>query len=179
MAIASVKRNLKEVKQNTETSTDQINCLKVAATSLKEELEKEKAVATIRQIEGMASVAAASLEFKNQFRHSACPLAQAVAEEAKEAKSLAQTAREELRKAKEEAEQANVVASEKLALVAISAARCNHDKDSLNRTTLSLEEYFELSNQAHKAEEQANMRVAISLAQIKAVKESELIEKLE
>ncbi|KAM7490987.1 hypothetical protein LguiA_033908 [Lonicera macranthoides] len=50
MAIASMKKNLKEVKSNTERSTDEINCLKVMATSLKlqkaaEEVDEAKSLA--------------------------------------------------------------------------------------------------------------------------------------
>ncbi|KAM7493855.1 hypothetical protein LguiB_028464 [Lonicera macranthoides] len=50
MAIASMKKNLKEVKSNTERSTDEINYLKVMATSLKlqkaaEEVDEAKSLA--------------------------------------------------------------------------------------------------------------------------------------
>ncbi|CDP01356.1 unnamed protein product [Coffea canephora] len=129
-AVDFAKKELEEVKLNIEKATDEVNCLKVAATSLKSELEKEKAeLAAIRQREGMASVAVASLEAEIDRTKSEIALVQMKEKEAREkmvelpkqlqeaahqadeAKSLAQMAREELRKAKEEAEQAKAGAS--------------------------------------------------------------------
>ncbi|KAH0654393.1 hypothetical protein KY289_032071 [Solanum tuberosum] len=129
-AVALATRELEEVKLNIEKATDDVNCLKVAATSLKAELDKEKSeLASIQQREGMASIAVASLEAELNRTKSEIALVQMKEKEAREkvvelpkklqeavqeadrAKSLAQTAREELRKAKEEAEQAKAGAS--------------------------------------------------------------------
>lgn len=129
-AVASAKKELDEVKLNIEKAIAEVNCLKVAATSLKLELETEKqALATIRQREGMASIAVASLEAELDRTRSEIALVQMkekearekmvelpkqlqqAAQEADQAKSLAEAANEEMRKAKEEAEQAKAGAS--------------------------------------------------------------------
>lgn len=129
-AVASAKQELEEVRLNIEKATTEINCLKVAATSLKTELDRENsALATLRQREGMASIAVASLEAEVERTRSEIALVQMkekearelmvelpkqlqlAAQEADQAKSVAQLAREELRKTKEEAEQAKAGAS--------------------------------------------------------------------
>ncbi|MCL7037226.1 hypothetical protein MKW94_005398 [Papaver nudicaule] len=121
--IASAKKELEEVKLNTEKAITEVNFLKVAAVSLKTELEKENsALSAMKQREGMASVAVASLEAELNRTRSEVALIQMrekeardkmielprklqqAANEADEAKSLAKVAQEELWKAKEETE---------------------------------------------------------------------------
>ncbi|KAI3460235.1 hypothetical protein Pfo_016898 [Paulownia fortunei] len=129
-AITEAKKELAEVKLKIEKSTDEVIILKVAATSLKSELEKENMeLLAIRQREGMASIAVASLEAEMNKTKSEIAFVQMkekeerekmvelpkqiqeAAQEADQAKALAQIARDELQKAKEEAEQAKAGAS--------------------------------------------------------------------
>jgi chromosome segregation ATPase len=129
-AVSLAKKNLEEVKVNIEKSQEEMKVLKTAAESLRDELEREKsALTTVRQREGMASVAVASLEAEvNRIKQEILTVQskekearekmvdlpkqlQKAAEEADAAKLVAQMAREELRKAKEEAEQAKAGAS--------------------------------------------------------------------
>ncbi|KAF4369994.1 hypothetical protein G4B88_016155 [Cannabis sativa] len=129
-AVASAKNELEEVKVNIEKALAEVNCLKMAAQSLKVEVETEKsALASMRQREGMASIAVSSLEADLDRTKSEIALVQSkekevaekmvelprklqqAAQDADQAKTLAQMAREELRKAKEETEQAKATAS--------------------------------------------------------------------
>ncbi|XP_010510541.1 PREDICTED: protein WEAK CHLOROPLAST MOVEMENT UNDER BLUE LIGHT 1-like [Camelina sativa] len=129
-AVASAKKELEEVNANIEKAAAEVNCLKLASSSLQLELEKEKsALASIKQREGMASIAVASLEAEIERTRSEIASVQSkekegrdkmvelpkqlqqAAEEADEAKSLAEVAREELRKAKEDSDQAKAGAS--------------------------------------------------------------------
>ncbi|XP_039032999.1 protein WEAK CHLOROPLAST MOVEMENT UNDER BLUE LIGHT 1-like isoform X2 [Hibiscus syriacus] len=128
--IASLKKELEDIKVEIEKATAEVDCLKVAAISLKSELDKEKsALANIKQREGMASIVVSSLESELDKTRSEIVVAQMKEKEAREemvelpkqlqqaaqvadeAKSFAEMAREELRKAKEEAAQLKAGAS--------------------------------------------------------------------
>ncbi|CAO2833405.1 unnamed protein product [Amaranthus hypochondriacus] len=128
--VSNANKELEEVKLNVEKATDEVTCLKVAATSLKVELEKEKSeLSNLRQREGMASIAVASLEaelekIKSEIvvvkmrekeareKMAELPkLLQQASQEADLAKSAVDSARDELRKAKEDAEQAKAGAN--------------------------------------------------------------------
>ncbi|KAH9616418.1 hypothetical protein KSS87_013313 [Heliosperma pusillum] len=129
-AVATANKELEDVKVHIEKATDEVNCLKLAATSLKLELEKEKLeLDNSRQREGMASIAVSSLEAELERIKSEIGVVQALEKEAREkmtelpkqlqlaseeanvAKSAVGLAREELRNAKEEAEQAKAGAN--------------------------------------------------------------------
>ncbi|OVA10465.1 WEB family [Macleaya cordata] len=122
--VASGNKEFEKVRVNIEKATAEANCLKMAAVSLKSQLQREKsALATMRQREGMATVVVASLEAdlnkitseigivqmeEKEARENMVVLPkklQEVSKEADGAKSLAQLAREELQKARKEAEE--------------------------------------------------------------------------
>ncbi|EHA8588053.1 protein WEAK CHLOROPLAST MOVEMENT UNDER BLUE LIGHT 1 [Cocos nucifera] len=128
--LARTKEELEEVKANIEKAKDEVNHLRVAASSLKSELEREAtALTTMRQREGLVSVSVSSLEAELNRTSTEVELIltkekeaqekmvdvpkmlQQAAQEADQAKSVARLAREELRQAKEAAEQAKAGAS--------------------------------------------------------------------
>ncbi|KAL9232430.1 hypothetical protein vseg_007544 [Gypsophila vaccaria] len=129
-AVVAANKELEDVKLNIVKATDEVNCLKVAATSLKTELEKEKLdLYNLRQREGMASIAVSSLEAELERIKSEIAVVQTMekearekmmelpkqlqqaSQEAEEAKSAVELAQEELKRAKEEAEQAKAGAN--------------------------------------------------------------------
>ncbi|KAI3673024.1 hypothetical protein L6452_39133 [Arctium lappa] len=124
-AVDLAKMNLEEVKKEIEKTTEDVNRLKLKATSLNAELEKEKAMlVAIRRTEGMASVTVASLEAELKTTTSEIDLLRQKEKEAQEklvelpkqlqkatgeadrAKSFMRAASEELQRAKEAADQA-------------------------------------------------------------------------
>ncbi|KAG1330718.1 Protein WEAK CHLOROPLAST MOVEMENT UNDER BLUE LIGHT 1 [Cocos nucifera] len=163
-ALASARKELEEVHVNIEKAKDGVNCLRAEASSLKSELQKEKAALTnLQQREGMASIAVSSLEAElngtnqeieiiwmkeKQAREKMVELPkclQQAAQEADHAKSVAQLAGEELRKVKEEVEQV---------------------KAGTSTTEIRL-------NAALKETEAAKASERLALATVKALQESE------
>ncbi|KAL6511590.1 hypothetical protein OROGR_021187 [Orobanche gracilis] len=122
-ALLEAKKEFGEIMLDLENATKEVNILKVAAVSLKSELEKEKmGLAAVRQREGMAGIAVLSLESElsrtkleislfqmkeKEEREKSMELPKKLQEAAQEAdkeNALSEIARDDLRKAKDEVE---------------------------------------------------------------------------
>ncbi|RZR86655.1 hypothetical protein BHM03_00013896 [Ensete ventricosum] len=156
-------KELDEVRSRLEKANNEINCLRVASSSLKSELEMERAyVSTLKQRNVLASVLVSSLE--DELNRTKTELGK----EVEQAKALERAA-EEADRAKDEA-----CPMENVANSTLKAMTSMEFEDSSNLVTLSIEEYFKLREKASEAEEIANGRVISAIEQVKAAKDLEL-----
>ncbi|XP_074584533.1 protein WEAK CHLOROPLAST MOVEMENT UNDER BLUE LIGHT 1-like isoform X2 [Curcuma longa] len=128
--LASTTKELEEVRSHIENAKNEVNCLKLAVSSLKNDLEMEKTTLTaMKQRENLSSISVSSLEAELNRVHTELELImnkdedsrekmvdlpsalQQAAEEADHAKLVANLMRKELKKAKYEVEQANAAAN--------------------------------------------------------------------
>ncbi|KAL0737004.1 hypothetical protein Bca4012_013214 [Brassica carinata] len=206
-AVDSAKRELEEVKSNIEKAASEVKALKIIAGSLQSELARERQdLAETKQRQSAGLVGKTDEEAREELMDTSNKLEQAM-KEAEDAKLLATAARDELRMAEELSEQAKTGmstienrlteakkemeaarASEKLALAAIkalqeteSSQRFEEISNSPRSIIISVEEYYELSKQAHESEEEANTKLSQIVSQIEMAKEEEsrILEKLE
>uniref|UniRef100_A0A1J3JX44 Protein WEAK CHLOROPLAST MOVEMENT UNDER BLUE LIGHT-like 3 n=1 Tax=Noccaea caerulescens TaxID=107243 RepID=A0A1J3JX44_NOCCA len=207
-AVDSAKRELQEVKSNIEKAASEVKTLKIIAGSLQSEIGRERQDLEDTKKRENAGLARGKDKkgIEEEMVDTGKKLEQAT-KEAEDAKFLAAAAKDELRMAKELSEQAKTGmstiesrvmeakkemeaarASEKLALAAIkalqeteSAQRFKEISNSPRTIIISVEEYYELSKQAHKSDEKANKRLAEIVSQIEVAKEEEsrILEKLE
>ncbi|AQL10094.1 Putative DUF827 domain containing family protein [Zea mays] len=185
------EKELDDVKASIEWAKDEVKCLRVAAASMRDELEKEKAELTAlrrREREGLspASIPYPEEELRRVTTEVAAAEAGAKADdddskmaervgqarrEAEEAKAKAQSAREKVARAREDAGVA------KAALAAMEARLEAVTREILaadtSEVTLTVDDYNELRRRAQETEEADSMRVVEAVKLVEEAKDAE------